>query len=375
MYAELHHRPLGTIGVISPWNGPIILSCMPLASIFSAGNRAMIKPSEFAPATAALLEQLVTANFDSSELAVINGDWQVAAAFAGLPFDHLLYTGSSRIAREVLKAAAENLVPVTLELGGKCPVIIGSGTQLDLAARRIVFGKLFHGGQVCVSPDYVFVPANQIQEFTRAVETAAAEMYPELEGSADYSPIVNSSHYQRLQDVITDAREQGTQILRLGSDPERSECRKALRFPFHLLLDPPEQTRAMHEELFGPIMVIKQYQQLDEAISYVRDHPKPLAGYFFGDDKQELALFLDTIQTGSVAVNDVVCQIFYEQIPFGGIGPSGNGRYRGVAGFRAFSNAMPVLTQAGSDGHLAPLRPPYGSGISDFLDQQIRVFY
>jgi len=369
--AEIQFQPLGTVGVIAPWNGPIILTCMPLAGILAAGNRAMIKPSEFAPHTADLLAKLIAENFDDSEIAVFCGGSDVASAFTHLPFDHLLYTGSTRIAKKVMAAAAENLVPVTLELGGKCPVIIGEDADLDIAADRLAYGKLFHGGQVCVTPDYLFIPEANAREFSQKLVASAETIYPSIIGNEDYSPIVNAHHYRRLQALVDDAQEKGAEVICVNPADESIDIDQSLRFPMHLILDPSDQMDVMNEEIFGPIFPIKTYCEIDEAIDYIENRPHPLSAYYFGTDPANQQMICDRITTGSIVLNDVVCQIFYEEIPFGGVGTSGIGRYRGHEGFKTFSNPVSVLTQMENEEILKSLRPPYGEGIQAFINQQL----
>ncbi len=371
MHAEVQYQPLGTVGVVSPWNGPVILTCMPLGGILAAGNRAMIKPSELAPHAAELLARIISDRFDETEIAVCCGEIDVAQEFIRLPFDHLLYTGSTRIAKKVMAAAAENLVPVTLELGGKCPVILGRDAQLDSAAERLASGKLFHGGQVCVTPDYLFAPAELAADFTRKLGEAAARIYPSVTGNEDYSPIVNAHHYQRLQGLVDDARDKGAEVHCINPADEPLGAAHSLRFPLHLLHGVTDDMQVMQEEIFGPILPVLSYQTLDEVFDYVQARPHPLSAYYFGHNDEEQQQVCERITTGSIVMNDVVCQIFHEEIPFGGVGTSGMGRYRGPQGFKTFSNPVSVLTQTDNEDMLRPLRPPYGDDIKAFIQQQL----
>lgn len=372
MRAKIQFQPLGVVGVISPWNGPIILSCLPLAGILAAGNRAMIKMSEYTPTVAALFADMVRKYFDPIEVAVFTGGPEVAIQFTQLAFDHLLYTGSTRVAREVMKAAAENLVPVTLELGGKSPVIVGRSADLERAIPRLTYGKVMHAGQVCVTPDYLLAPRDQVDFIADRILAAVDGMYPNLAANADYGPVLNRDRFERLSKMVDDARARGSRVL-LSPEGQKSLGRpNALRFPLHIIIEPDDDSLAMSEEIFGPILPIKGYDHLDQALSYINGHPRPLAAYYFGRDEDELRAIQKKVITGSMVVNDVVCQIFHEQLPFGGVGPSGMGRYRGKDGFRTFSNAMTVLIQSDRDDIVGSLRPPYGDGITTFIDQQLK---
>lgn len=372
MRAEVQFQPLGVVGVISPWNGPIILSCLPLAGILAAGNRSMIKMSELTPTIAALFATMIRKYFDPSEVAVFTGGIDIASRFTQLPFDHLLYTGSTRVARLVMKAAAENLVPVTLELGGKSPVIIGQNADLDTAIPRLAYGKVMHAGQVCVTPDYLLVSRNQVDVIADRLLSAVDDMYPDLATNVDYGPVLNRDRFERLLRIVDDARERGSRVLVSPHGRKSLDVGRTLRFPLHIIIDPDDESLAMSEEIFGPILPIKGYDHLDQALRYISSHPRPLAAYYFGQDDNELRTIQKKVITGGMVVNDVVCQIFHEQLPFGGVGPSGMGRYRGKHGFRTFSNQMTVLFQTDRDDVVGSLRPPYGDGMAAFIEQQLK---
>ncbi len=371
--AWTRYQPVGVVGVVAPWNGPIILTCMPLAGILAAGNRAMIKPSEFAPHTAALLEEMVSATFDPAEVSVINGDLDTARAFVSLHFDHLLYTGSTKVAKLVMAQAAENLVPLTLELGGKSPVFIGRSADMAVTAKRLAFGKLFHGGQVCVTPDYLLVHESQAQALLDGLREATADMFPDGAQGADYSPIVNAHHFGRLQGLLEDARQRGAEIVRLDRGDETPEPTASLKFPFYALRGVTDDMQVMQEEIFGPIYPIVTYSSFPAALDYVRSRPRPLSAYYFGSDEDEQRRVIDSVRTGSVVVNDVVCQIFHEQIAFGGVGTSGFGRYRGYEGFKTFSNPVSVLSQTANDEAVAAIRPPYRPETDAFIDSLLHA--
>lgn len=369
--AEIHRQPVGVVGVISPWNAPFLLSVSPLAGILAAGNRAMIKPSELTPASSELLAQMVGEFFDESELAVFSGGQDVAEAFSGLPFDHLMFTGSARVARQVMKRAAENLVPVTLELGGKSPVIVGSGCDIDMAATRIVHGKLLNAGQICISPDYVLVPKARREEFVAACRKAGDALYPTIADNEDYTSIITDRHYQRALDLVADAKAQGARVV-VGSGGSASDLSARRKMPLHLVMDVSEGMRLVQEEIFAPVLPVITYDALREAIDYVNRGARPLALYFFGDDENERNLVIHHTWSGNIAMNDVVAQGLREEIPYGGIGASGIGCYKGIDGFRNFSHAKPVFYQTAVDDALKPLRPPYSDGVRAFVDSLLK---
>lgn len=369
--AEIQHQPKGTVGIVVPWNGPMILSCMPLAGVLGAGNRAMLKPSELAPHSAELISRMVSEFFDETEVAVCTGDIDVAREFIKLPFDHLLYTGSSRIARQVLTAASENLVPVTLELGGKSPVIFGRDLDMPVAVERLAYGKLFHAGQVCVTPDYLFLPAELKDEFIAGFTASVRKLYPSVTDNADYSPIVNEQHFNRLSAIVDDARNKGAEVVCLHPEEGDLDSSKALKFPLHVIFNASHDMLAMQEEIFGPILPVKLYDNIADVFSGIAQNPNPLSAYYFGRNPEDRQAVSRNIRTGSIVFDDVVCQIFHEEIPFGGVGTSGMGRYRGHEGFKVFSNPVSVLTQTCDDEFLKLLRPPYGEFLDQFISQQL----
>lgn len=365
MRAEVHYQPLGVVGVITPWNGPFLLATIAAANILAAGNRLMLKPSELAPASAALLSRLFARYFDPLEAVVVEGDANVSQAFARQPFDHLLFTGSARVGREVMKAAAENLTPVTLELGGKCPVIIGRGADEAVMAARLSYSKLIFGGQVCVTPDYVLAPKGQSRRIAEAVLAAARQQYPTVSGNKDYTAIINDRHVSRLQGLLEDARQKGAEIMSAAApSPLPANDR---RLPLSVVLGATEDMGVIREEIFGPILPILEYDHIDTAIAYINRRDRPLAAYYFGADADELKQVQANVWTGGMVINDALCQIFYETLPFGGVGPSGMGRYRGFEGFKTFSNQRPVVFQSNADEALAAQRPPYAAGLETYL--------
>ncbi len=369
--AYVEYQPKGVVGVISPWNFPVNLTFAPLAGIFAAGNRAMIKPSEFTPRTSELMQRMFRSAFDETEVAVFTGGPDVGAAFSRLPFDHLLFTGATSIAYHVLRAAAENLVPTTLELGGKSPVIVGRSADMQLTAKRVMMGKTLNAGQICLAPDYVFVPKEKVQDFVTAVDGSVRAMFPTIKDNPDYTSVVNQRHYDRLMGYLDDAKAKGARIVEIN--PAREDFRQQ---PFHkipptLILDPTDDMKVMKDEIFGPLLPVKTYDRLEETIEYVNDHPRPLGLYYFGDDGAERERVLSHTTSGGVCVNDVIMHVSMEDLPFGGIGPSGMGAYHGVDGFRTFSHAKAVLQQTKLDV-TAPFRPPYGEKVQKLLDGQIK---
>lgn len=285
MRTEIHQQPLGVVGIISPWNFPLNLAFSPLAGVFAAGNRALIKPSELTPKTAELLAELVPQYFDALELGVVTGDAEVGAAFSALPFDHLVFTGSSQVGRHVMRAAAENLVPVTLELGGKSPVVIAPDAKLEQAVQRILTVKTFNAGQICISPDYVLLPEQQQQDFVTFAQQFMAESFNHFQDNPDYTAIINPRHYQRLMHVLEDAQAKGATLIPLTAHTQDATHEDARRkIVPTLVLNVSDDMLVMQEEIFGPILPIKTYQQEQQAIDYINAHPRPLAAYYFSED-------------------------------------------------------------------------------------------
>lgn len=363
--ARIEYKPLGVVGIMSPWNFPMAMIFHPLANALAAGNRAMIKPSEYNPKTALLLEQLFAQYFTEDEIAVVNGGPEAGGAFAALELDHILFTGATSIGRMVMQAAAKNLTPVTLELGGKSPTIIGDSANIAKSADLITAGKTMNSGQVCLSPDYVFVPEAELEAFISAARDTFTSLYPTVAGNSDYVTVVNDRHYQRITGYIEEAREAGCRVEALSSDAYTPDER---RIPLHLVVDPAEDLRVMQDEIFGPIMIIKPYRKLQECLDYIADHPHPLGLYYFGDDKLEQRYVLDNTQSGGVTINDVIMHISNIDLPFGGVGQSGMGNYQGREGFKTFSHARSVYTQGKVNlPKLAGTLPPYNATKLDKL--------
>jgi len=366
--AEVRFQPKGVVGVISPWNFPVNLTFTPLAGVLAAGNRAMIKPSEYTPATSELMARMFGSVFSPEEIAVVVGGPDVGQAFAGLAFDHLVFTGATAIARHVMKAAAENLTPLTLELGGKSPVILGRSADLKTAAARIMNGKTLNAGQICLAPDYALIPADKMSAFVDEARSAVTHMFPTLKDNPDYTAIVSQRHYDRIQGYIDEARAGGAQVIELKPEGEDLSQQEHRRIAPTLIIDPTDDMKVMREEIFGPVLPVKGYATMDEAVGYVNSHDRPLGLYYFGEDAGERERVLSGTTSGGVTVNDVVFHVAQENLPFGGVGPSGMGSYHGVDGFREFSHRKAIYTQIKNDiGPLKALRPPYGAGIAKYL--------
>ena len=371
--AEVQFQPKGVVGVISPWNFPVNLTFTPLAGVFAAGNRVMIKPSEFTPATSELMARMFRLAFDETEAAVITGGAAVGEAFSRQPFDHLLFTGATSIAYHVMRAAAENLVPLTLELGGKSPTIVGKGADMAQAAQKIMVGTTLNAGQICLAPDYVFVPEGQAEAFAAAAESAIGTMYPTLKDNPDYTSVINQRHYDRLQGYVADAKAKGAKVVEINPAKEDFTQQPYHKIPPTLVLNPTEDMKIMQDEIFGPLLPVKTYGSIDEVVGYVNDHPRPLGLYYFGNDGAETAKVLERTTSGGVTVNDVIMHVSMEDLPFGGVGPAGMGAYHGIDGFRTFSHAKAVYRQSRFDvAGLAGLRPPYGEKLRAMMTKQIK---
>jgi len=370
--ARIDYQPKGVVGVISPWNFPINLTFAPLAGIFAAGNRALIKPSEFTPVTSDLMARMFREAYDETEVAVVTGGPAVGEAFSRQPFDHLLFTGATSIAYHVMRAAAENLVPLTLELGGKSPVIVSKSAKMDDAAAKIMTGKTMNAGQICLAPDYVFVPENKVDAFVSAAEKSVKKMYPTLKDNPDYTSIVNQRHFDRLNSYIDDAREKGARIVEINPANEDFSQQPHHKIAPTLVLDATEDMKIMQEEIFGPLLPIKTYKETDEAIGYINENDRPLGLYYFGQDKAEEEKVLTTTTSGGVTVNDVIMHISMEDLPFGGVGPSGMGAYHGIEGFKEFSHGKAVYTQAKASFVAEMFRPPFGKSTRKTLASQIK---
>jgi coniferyl-aldehyde dehydrogenase len=369
--AYIEYQPLGVIGIVAPWNYPLSLALTPLATALAAGNRAMIKPSELTPATSDALAALVAETFSADEVTVVLGDASVGAAFSSLPFDHLFFTGSTTVGRAVMRAASEHLVPVTLELGGKSPVLVERGQPLDRVAARIAYGKLANAGQTCIAPDYLLLHESERDRFIEAWGKAVAALYPQGPASRDYTSIVNPRHYDRLHALLDDARAKGARVIETGPVPEAA-TRRAHTIPPTIVLDVGDGMRIMQEEIFGPVLPIVTYAGgIEEAIAYVRDHPRPLALYYFGSTGRNTERVLTETTSGSVTINGTILQYVQDDLPFGGVGPSGFGAYHGIEGFRTFSHKKAVYQQGRWNGG-ALIKPPFGQLTDMVLSWMLR---
>ncbi|WP_175914128.1 coniferyl aldehyde dehydrogenase [Burkholderia metallica] len=355
---RLMPQPLGVTGIISPWNYPLQLSLGPALAALAAGNRVLIKPSELTPALVDLLVSMARDTFAPDELDVVAGDVELGKAFAGLPFDHLFFTGSTQVGRAVAQAAAANLTPVTLELGGKSPAIVDASCNVAVAAQRLAFGKLLNAGQTCVAPDYLLVPTGTADSIASQLARAIARLYPTLAANPDYTAIISERHRARLADMVDEARRAGARILEVNPAGE-SFGASSRKFVPTIVIGAPADTRLMNEEIFGPVLPIVEYASLDDALAYVQSRARPLAVYWFGDDASRRDRVLRETVSGGVTINDCLWHLVQENQPFGGVGQSGMGAYHGQWGFDTFSKLKPVFHQSRWNGAVL-FHPPYG---------------
>ena len=368
--AYLQRQPLGVVGVVAPWNYPVQLALGPVITALAAGNRVMLKPSELTPATSALMAELLGKAFAPDELCVVLGDGQLAAEFSSLPFDHLFFTGSTAVGRIVAKAAAANLTPTTLELGGKSPCIIDASCDLDAAAIKIAHGKLLNAGQTCIAPDYVLLPKGKEAAFGHAFAQAVAKLFPTISGNPDYAAIITPRHHERLQAMLAAAEQGGAKLQVINTGGEATEHRQ---MPPVLAFDVPADAQLMQEEIFGPVLPVVPYDSLSDAIGYINARPRPLALYWFGTDSAARDKVLAQTVSGGVTVNDTLMHIAHENLPFGGVGESGWGSYHGEAGFLRLTMQKPVLVQSKwARGDL--FYPPYGKRFDQVMGLLKRWF-
>jgi coniferyl-aldehyde dehydrogenase len=372
--SRIEYQPLGVVGVISPWNFPVNLTFCPLAGILAAGNRAMIKPSEFTPATSALMSEIVAEAWDEKEVAIFDGGPEVGQAFSGLAFDHLLFTGATSVARHIMAAASRNLVPITLELGGKSPVIISRSADLEQSIGRIMMGKTLNAGQICLAPDYLLVPEEKLHEVIAASHQAVETMYPKILDNDQYTSVINERHYQRLNGYLEEARERGVKVIPINpANEDFSRQQGTHKIPPTLVPEPHDDLKLMEEELFGPVLPIRTYKEFGEAIDYVNSKPRPLAAYYFGQDQQEEEAVLTRTTSGGACVNDVIMHVMQEELPFGGVGPSGMGAYHGHQGFKTFSHTKSIYRQPNFNiGKLSGMLPPYGKATEKAIQMQLK---
>ena len=368
--ARIEYQPLGVVGIIAPWNYPLSLALMPLATAIAAGNRTMLKPSEFTPETSRLLAHMLADTFAEEQVAVVTGDAAVGAAFAALPFDHLLFTGSTAVGRAVMRAASENLVPVTLELGGKSPAIVAPGWAHDRTAAGIAYGKLANAGQTCIAPDYVLGQADEVKAFAAAYGRAVAALYPDGPAGDDYTSIINDRHFGRLRRLIDDANAKGAGVAGVGVHPESAQGRPCTLAPT-LVLGATGDMAIMQEEIFGPVLPVVTYGTIDEAIAYVNVRPRPLSLYYFGGDDDDRRKVLSRTTSGNVGINTTMMYYPQDDLPFGGVGASGMGAYHGVEGFRRISHAKGIYVQ-GRWNVSDLMRAPYGRVADPILGMMLR---
>jgi coniferyl-aldehyde dehydrogenase len=362
--ARVYYQPKGVVGIITSWNYPVYLSMGPLIGVLAAGNRAMIKMSKFTPRAAEVLKSMLYEAFDEDYVAVLGGESGLGSAFSKKPWDHLIFTGSTEVGRQVMRAAADNLTPVTLELGGKSPAIVGAGIPVKDAAERIAFGKAFNAGQTCVAPDYVFCPRNRVNEFVDAFKECAEKMYPSMRENPQYTSIVNEKEHARLKELLTDAEEKGAKVIQVNRTGEAFDGTR--KMPVYLLQEVTDEMRVMREEIFGPLLPILPYDSLKDAVAYVDDHPRPLALYYFDYDQSNIDYILSRTHSGGVVINETMIHVAVDDMPFGGIGASGIGEYHGHEGFLTFSKAKGVLFKPKlNSGKL--IYPPYGTMVHRLL--------
>lgn len=365
--AYVQHLPKGVVGILSPWNYPVNLALAPLAGALAAGNRAVIKPSEQTPAVSQALADLVADCFAADEVDVLLGGPDVAKAVTHLPLDHILFTGSTQVGRLVARAAAENLTPVTLELGGKSPTLVHADYPMAKAAERIAMGKLYNGAQTCIAPDYVLLPAGKEEQFRRAFVSTVERSYPSAGSNPDYTALITNAAVKRMEALLADAEQKGARVERLGPAPQPGQPR---RYPPVLVWNVDDNMKVMQEEIFGPLLPVVSYSSLDEAVAFIARRPHPLAFYYFDDNQPRVDDVLSRVTSGGACINDCLMHFTQENLPFGGIGHSGMGAYHGRTGFETFSHARSVLQPLPN-----PLKalqdPPYGKLLARAMDMLI----
>jgi coniferyl-aldehyde dehydrogenase len=359
---KIIYQPLGVVGVIGAWNYPVLLTLSPLVNAIAAGNHVLVKPSELAPATAGLLRQMISEAFPEEYVSVITGGPDVASAFSALPFDHILFTGSERVGKLVMKAASENLTPVTLELGGKSPALVHESYPMATAADRVCSAKFWNAGQTCIAPDYVLVPLTRVDEFVHKCETILSRRYPQAASNADYTHLISQTAWERMRNLVEDARSKGARVLQFDSHHGDVSARSRF-FPPTLIVGADSSMHVMQAEIFGPILPVVTYSSLEDALSLINDRPRPLALYYFDQNRSRIKKVLEQTVSGGAAINDCIFHFAQHQLPFGGVGPSGMGAYHGFDGFCAFSKKKGVLLQNSFVGSFLDraLKPPYTS--------------
>ena len=363
--AKVYMAPLGVVGVISPWNYPFYLAMVPVLSALAAGNRVMLKPSVFTPRTSQCMKDLLGALFEPEKVSVIFSGPGVGSAFSRLPFDHICFTGSTSVGRQVMAAASENLTPVTLELGGKSPSIVAHDYNIVTAAERIAHGKFFNAGQTCIAPDYALIPEGKVEQFVEAYKNAVRTYYPTLENNPDYTAIITQRHFDRLHAAIKDAEDKGATIITINPSSENLSPAGKKIAPT-LVLNGNDDMILLQDEIFGPVLPVLPYSDLDKAIAHVNARPKPLALYLFTNKNDLVEKILKMTQSGGVTINNTLLHVAQDDLPFGGVGPSGMGAYHGPEGFETFSNKRGVFFQGSPSSHKL-IRPPYSKGFEKML--------
>jgi coniferyl-aldehyde dehydrogenase len=372
--SRIEYQPLGVVGIIAPWNFPVSMVFQPMACALAAGNRIMIKPSEFTPATSAVIASMIEETFDPKEVTVFPGGPEVGQAFSSLPFDHLLFTGATSIARHIMTAAARNLVPVTLELGGKSPVVISRTADLEKTLGRIMMGKTLNAGQICLAPDYLLVPKEKLEEVISHAQAAVAGMYPKLLDNPQYTSVINDRHYQRLTGYLQQAEQAGARVIPINpANEDFSAQQNGFKIPPTLVVEPAADLKVLEDEMFGPVLPILTYEKFEETIDYINKQPRPLAAYYFGSDAAEQKALETRTTSGGMCINDVIMHVMQEDLPFGGVGPSGMGHYHGLEGFRTFSHAKSIYSQTGINvAKLGGMLPPYNKTTEKTIAAQLK---
>jgi coniferyl-aldehyde dehydrogenase len=372
--AWVEPTPLGVVGVIAPWNFPVALAVQPAIAAFAAGNRVMMKMSELTPRTAHLMRRIVAERFDEDEFAVVCGGPDIGAAFSSLPFDHIFFTGSPAVARHVQRAAAANLTPVTLELGGKNPTVLARDADLKKATARIVNSRLANSGQICLSPDHVFVPREKVPAFLAAARSAVSKALPTLLDNDDYASIVNDANYRRVSGLISDAERLGATVHQIIPDGEVFPSPATRKIPFTLLTDVTPEMKVMQEEIFGPVLPVLPYDTLDDVLEFINDQPIPLAAYWFGADSPEFARFVARTRSGGVTRNDFGLHCAMGGLPFGGVGNSGFGYYHGQYGFDTFSHLRAIAVSPDAYSPMSMLTPPFSKALEKSLRTVVKAW-
>ncbi len=358
--ARIVYQPLGVVGILGAWNYPVLLTLSPLANALAAGNHAMVKPSELAPATAEVIGRMIAETFPPDYVTVVTGGAELGAAFSALAFDHIIFTGSARVGKLVMAAAAENLTPVTLELGGKSPALVHADYPVARAAERICAAKIWNAGQTCVAPDYALVPAAAEKAFIAEAKASIARHLPRLGAGSDYTRIINRPAWERMKALVEDARDRGAEVIQVNVAEEAWSAENRI-FPPTLLANVDDDMRVMQEEIFGPILPVVPYDGLEQAIDDINERPRPLALYYFDEDSGRVRRVVESTTSGGVTVNDCMFHVVQNNLPFGGVGPSGMGAYHGIDGFRTFSKKKGVLLQSRLSASLLGrlIKPPY----------------